>query len=94
MPAFRQQPVDLVLDVRSKMEFFLGGLEGAQNLPVDQLPEALEARTDVPKDATIMVYCAGGVRSAQAAAALKRAGYTSVIDGGGMGAAHSEFQPD
>jgi rhodanese-related sulfurtransferase len=94
MPAFRQQPVDLVLDVRSKMEFFLGGLPGAQNLPVDQLPEALEARSDVPKDAKIMVYCAGGVRSAQAAAALKRAGYTSVVDGGGMGAAHAQYQPD
>lgn len=94
MPAFRQQPVDLVLDVRSTMEFFLGGLPGAQNLPVDQLPHALEARTDVPKDAKILVYCAGGVRSAQAAAALKRAGYTSVVDGGGLNAAFAEYQPD
>lgn len=94
MPAFRQQPVDLVLDVRSKMEFFLGGLKGAENLPVDQLPEALEARTDIPKDAKILVYCAGGVRSAQAAAALKRAGYTGIVDGGGMSAAHAEYAPD
>lgn len=94
MPAFRQQPVDLVLDVRSKMEFFLGGLKGAENLPVDQLPDALEARTDIPKDAKILVYCAGGVRSAQAAAALKRAGYTGIVDGGGMSAAHAEYAPD
>lgn len=94
MPAYRQQPVDFVLDVRSKMEFFFGGLQGAQNLPVDQLPEALEARSDVPKDAKILVYCAGGVRSAQATVVLKRAGYTSVVDGGGVNAAYAEFQPD
>lgn len=94
MPTFRQQPVDLVLDVRSTMEFFLGGLQGAENIPVDQLPDALMARTDVPKDAKILVYCAGGVRSAQAAAALTHAGYTGVVDGGGMSAAQAEFQPD
>ncbi len=94
MPAFRQQPVDVVLDVRSKMEFFLGGLPGAQNIPVDQLPEALEARSDIPKNAKILVYCAAGARSAQAAAALKRAGYTGVVDGGGMSAAYAEYQPD
>ncbi len=94
MPAFRQQRVDVVLDVRSNMEFFLGGLRGAENLPVDQLPEALESRTDVPKDAKILVYCAGGVRSAQAAAALARAGYTQVVDGGGLNAAYAEYQPD
>lgn len=94
MPAFRQQPVDVVLDVRSQMEFLLGGLQGAQNLPVDQLPAALEARTDVSKDAKILVYCAGGVRSAQAAAVLRRAGYTGVVDGGGLNAAYAEYQPD
>lgn len=94
MPSFRQQPVDLVLDVRSKLEFFLGGLRGAENVPVDRLPQALIERSAVPRDARILVYCASGGRSAQAAAMLKSAGYTRVVDGGGMSAAHAAYQPD
>jgi rhodanese-related sulfurtransferase len=94
MPAFRQQPIDLVLDVRSPMEFLVGSLPGAENVPVDQLPGALEARTDVAKDARILVFCAAGARSAAAAAALRRAGYTAVVDGGGINAAHAEYAAD
>lgn len=94
MPAFRQQPLDLVLDVRSPMEFFLGSLPGADNLPLDQLPGALEARTDVPKHARILVFCAAGGRSAQAAAVLRLAGYSAVVDGGGINAAHAEYRAD
>lgn len=94
MPAFRHQPVDLVLDVRSQLEFFLGGLQGAENIPVDRLPEALVSRPDVSKQAKILVYCAGGGRSAQAAERLRSAGYSRVVDGGGMSAAYAEFRPD
>jgi rhodanese-related sulfurtransferase len=67
MPAFNNRPVDVVLDVRSKLEFFLGHLDGAENIPVDRLPSALEGRTDITTTSRILVYCASGARSAQAA---------------------------
>lgn len=91
MPSFRNRPLDFVFDVRSKMEFFLGHLEGAENIPVDRIVDALAARDDVRKDARILVYCASGMRSAQAAAMLAQAGYSRVTDGGGLGAARQEY---
>lgn len=92
MPAFRNRPVDAVLDVRSRLEFFLGHLDGAENIPVDRLPDALEGRSDITKQSRILVYCASGMRSAQAAAMLKAAGYAKVVDGGGIGDARHEYQ--
>lgn len=92
MPSFKNRPVDLVLDVRSKLEFFLGHLDGAVNIPVDQLPSGLTGRAGVSPQSRILVYCAGGTRSAQAAALLKHAGYTNVVDGGGMAEASGQYQ--
>jgi phage shock protein E len=92
MPTFRNRPLDLVLDVRSKLEFFLGHLDGAENIPVDRLPEALEGKDGVKKSSRILVYCASGMRSAQAAHLLKAAGYSNVVDGGGMSDARGEYQ--
>jgi len=92
MPAFRNRPVDLVLDVRSKLEFLLGHLDGAVNIPVDRLPAALEGRADITSHTRILLYCASGIRSAQAAAILRAAGYGRVIDGGGMSEAHAEYR--
>lgn len=92
MPQFRNRPVDLVLDVRSKLEFFLGHLDGAVNIPVDQLPGGLAGRAGVTPQTRILVYCAGGTRSAQATAILKHAGYANVMDGGGMAEAHAGYQ--
>lgn len=92
MPSFRNHPVDLVVDVRSKLEFHLGHLPGAINIPVDQLPNGLSSRPGVTPKSRILVYCAGGTRSAQAAAILRHSGYTNVVDGGGISAAHAEYR--
>ena len=91
MPTFRNRPVDAVIDVRSKLEFWMGHLDGATNVPVDRLPEGLDGLGLTPKS-RILVYCASGMRSAQAASILKGAGYTNVVDGGGMGAASQDYQ--
>jgi phage shock protein E len=91
VPAFNNRPVDVVLDVRSKLEFFLGHLDGAENIPVDRLPDALEGRT-ITTTSRILVYCASGARSAHAAALLKSAGYGRVVDGGGLAEARAAYQ--
>lgn len=91
MPTFRNRPVDAVVDVRSKLEFWMGHLDGATNVPVDRLPDGL-ADLSLSLNSRILVYCASGMRSAQAAGILRGAGYTDIVDGGGIGAASQEFQ--
>lgn len=91
MPTYRNTPVDLVLDVRSKLEYWLGHLPGAVCIPFDQLPEALDELPDVTRGSRILVYCASGGRSAAAAAALRAGGYSRVTDAGGIAEARAEF---
>lgn len=91
MPSYRNSPVDAVIDVRTMVEFWLGHLEGAKNVSVDKLPAGLEG-LGLSKQSRILVYCASGGRSAQAAAMLKQAGYTRVVDGGGMSQASQDYR--
>ncbi|HEX6942462.1 MAG TPA: rhodanese-like domain-containing protein [Gemmatimonadaceae bacterium] len=92
-PRFRGTPVDLVVDVRSKVEFWMGHLPGAVSLPVERVVEGVSARAGISPSSRILVYCAGGIRSADAAAQLRAAGYRNVVDGGGMDATWTEFTP-
>jgi rhodanese-related sulfurtransferase len=91
MPSFRKKPIDLVVDVRSRIEFWMGHLAGATCIPVDRIAE-IEKLDNVNKDSRILVYCASGARSAAAAGTLKTLGYRRVIDGGGIDAARGGFE--
>lgn len=71
-----------LIDVRTPREFDSGHLPRARNLPLDRLltmPEAVGS-----KDRAVVVYCKTGTRSAAAARALRRAGYTTVVNLGPM----------
>lgn len=73
----------LLIDVREDNEFAAGHAEGAQHLGKGIIERDIEAK--VPdRDATLVLYCGGGFRSALAADALQQMGYTRVIslDGG------------
>lgn len=72
-----------VLDVRTPGEFAAGHYPGARNIPVNEL----EGRTAEAGDPgrPVVVYCASGMRSAQAAKILAAAGFTDVTNGGGLG---------
>jgi rhodanese-related sulfurtransferase len=71
-----------LIDVRSPGEFASGHIEGAKNVPVQEL----DARINEcgPKGGHVIVYCASGMRSASAARTLRSAGYTKVADLGAM----------
>jgi phage shock protein E len=84
MPTYKKRPVDLVLDVRSKLEFWLGHLDGAVCIAHDKLPAALAGQAGITTQSKIVVYCASGARSAAATRALQNAGYRHVIDAGGI----------
>lgn len=92
MARFRDLPVDHVIDVRSKLEFWLGHLPGAVNVPVDRLPDGLDTIDGIGPKSRILVYCASGMRSAQAATLLSRAGFTRVTDGGGIAQAKAAYE--
>ncbi len=91
MPSFRQKPVDIVIDVRSKLEFWLGHLPGAVCLPAQSIAETLPAQPGISKDSKILLYCASGARSSMAANILKALGYRRVVDGGPISSARGEF---
>ncbi len=71
----------LLLDVRTVGEFADGHIEGAANIPVEELANRL---AEVPNDQPIVIYCRSGNRSAQAARILRSAGYAVVYDLGGI----------
>src|SRR5437764_3511178 len=72
------QPGTVVLDVREPDEYEQGALPGALHIPRGNLESNIESRV-LDKDAPIVVYCAGGTRSAFAADTLAQLGYTDIV---------------
>src|SRR5271165_4898209 len=64
----------VLLDVREPDEYQQGAIEGARHIPRGYLEQRIEQ--EVPDhQQPIVIYCAGGVRSAFAAATLHELGY-------------------
>ena len=75
----------LVLDVREPDEYDQGALPGVVHIPRGHLEAQVEGKL-LDKNAPVVVYCAGGVRSAFAAKTLQELGYTDVVSmAGGFG---------
>ena len=83
----------VVLDVREPDEFDQGALVNVVHIPRGHLEAQIESRiTD--KTAPVVVYCAGGVRSAFAAQTLALLGYQNVFSmDGGFGRWKDEGRP-
>jgi len=81
----RLVPGTIVLDVREPDEYDQGALPGALHIPRGHLESQIEGK--VPdKSAPVLVYCAGGVRSAFAAKTLQDLGFADVVSmAGGFG---------
>ena len=83
----------LVLDVREPDEYAEGALEGVIHIPRGHLEAQIENRI-VDKTLPVVVYCAGGVRSAFAAKTLQELGYETVASmDGGFGRWKDEGRP-
>lgn len=65
----------LVLDVRTKDEFLMEHISGAINIPLEDLRERTN---EIPKDKTIYIYCAIGLRGYLATRILLASGYSNV----------------
>ena len=73
--------VGVIIDVRSKGEFYSGHIKGSLNIPISELTSCLNYLND--KDQPIITCCASGLRSVGAAKLLSANGYTNVVNGGG-----------
>lgn len=71
-----QQPGVVIIDVREQNEWNLGHVPGALYIGRGVLESAIEER--VPREASIVLYCASGNRSILAAVVLQEMGYTEV----------------
>jgi CoA-disulfide reductase len=65
----------ILVDVRTPMEYKLGSIPGAVNIPVDELRERLE---EIPKDKVVYILCQVGLRGYIACRILKQKGYGQV----------------
>ena len=70
-----------LLDVRNPSEYRLDHIEGAVNIPLDELRDRMG---EVPKDQEVWAYCAVGQRSYYAARALSQYGYDIKTLSGGF----------
>ena len=73
----------IILDVRTPQEYASGHIAGARLLDFTAPDFAVQA-AKLPKDASYLVYCRSGKRSAEATAALRAKGYAHVKDMGGI----------
>lgn len=69
-------------DVRTLEEYNAGHFDKATLWPVEDMEAG--KLPDVPKDTKLYVYCRSGNRSSRAATILKDAGYTNIVDLGGL----------
>jgi rhodanese-related sulfurtransferase len=70
----------IVIDVRTPEEFAAGHVEGAENIDIQNA--AFDSQiAALDKNATYVVYCRSGNRSATAATAMRTSGL-DVVDGG------------
>ena len=74
----------VLLDVRTAKEFGEGHLQNALNIDVTQDGFVEKAKSALPANKTIAVYCRSGKRSALAAGALTKEGYKVVNLKGGI----------
>jgi rhodanese-related sulfurtransferase len=73
----RDKKVDVVVDVRSKMEYNLGHYPEALHIPTQALQDQVE--TLIPdKNTRILIYCNTGQRARYATDVLKAKGYKNV----------------
>ena len=90
-----------LIDIREVNELDnVGRVEGASHIPRGMLEVYLDPNSpiikngDVDKNKEIILFCAGGVRSALAVKSLKEMGYEKIshIDGGFAAMSNSKFK--
>ncbi len=83
-----------LIDVREPAEWDIVHIDGAQLIPKSLISSG-EGLAQLPHDRTPVLYCKTGVRSAEALAVVKRAGFADAVHlQGGIVAWAEQMQPD
>jgi sulfur-carrier protein adenylyltransferase/sulfurtransferase len=83
-----------LIDVREPVEWDINHIDGAQLIPKSLISSG-EGLAQLPHDRKAVLYCKTGVRSAEALAAVKRAGFSDAVHlQGGIVAWAKQMQPD
>jgi sulfur-carrier protein adenylyltransferase/sulfurtransferase len=83
-----------LIDVREPVEWDIVHIDGAQLIP-QSLINSGEGLAKLPQDRMPVLYCKTGVRSAQALATVKKAGFSDAVHlQGGIVAWAKQMQPD
>ncbi|MFT7021008.1 adenylyltransferase/sulfurtransferase MoeZ [Rhodococcus sp. BGS-1C] len=82
-----------LIDVREPVEWDIVHIEGARLVPKGRILSG-EALSSLPQSGRIVLYCKTGIRSAEALAAVKRAGFADAVHlRGGIAAWASQVDP-
>jgi adenylyltransferase/sulfurtransferase len=83
-----------LIDVREPVEWDINHIDGAELIPKSAL-EAGDGLARLPHDRVPVLYCKTGVRSAEALAAVKKAGFADALHlQGGIVAWAKQLEPD
>ncbi|WP_328514782.1 adenylyltransferase/sulfurtransferase MoeZ [Mycolicibacterium palauense] len=83
-----------LIDVREAVEWDINHIEGAELVPKSAI-ETGDGLAKLPQDRTAVLYCKTGVRSAEALAAVKKAGFSDAVHlQGGIVAWAKQFEPE
>ena len=83
-----------LIDVREPVEWDINRIEGAELIPKSTI-ESGDGLARLPQDRVPVLYCKTGVRSAEALAVLKKAGFSDAIHlQGGIVAWAKQLEPD
>jgi adenylyltransferase/sulfurtransferase len=86
-------PIALI-DVREPNEFEIVSIPGATLIPKGEFLNG-SALARLPQDRQVVLYCKSGVRSAEALAVTKGAGFADAVHvGGGVLAWVNQIEPD
>ncbi len=75
-------PETTIVDVRMPFEFEEEHVEGAINIPLQEIPQRVEEFKNMKQP--IVVYCRSGNRSGQAQMFLRQHGIAEIYNGGGL----------
>jgi sulfur-carrier protein adenylyltransferase/sulfurtransferase len=67
-----------LIDVREPVEWDINHIEGAQLIPKSSI-ETGDGLARLPRDRVVVLYCKTGIRSAEVAAAVRKAGFAGAL---------------
>ncbi|MEK7600144.1 MAG: rhodanese-like domain-containing protein [Patescibacteria group bacterium] len=81
----------MFIDVREPLEFAMGHVKGAINIPPSKLMAGAKKLDGVPKDTELVLYCLSGSRSNVSINILRGMGYTNLVNGVNKGQIRAKY---